>query len=273
MKVSCVIACSLVASTLAFWSRPVAAQHHKPAVHAGAGQAHMPQGNPQGRSQSAPAMTPQQQKAMQKQMEVMMQEEMKQQEQMYKMQQQQKWMNTQKHNKALGKSYDPKYDQMVESQSANNHTNAKKGKEKTAEHERLQASEAKEHAKLLAVGSAHKLPLAQDQSSISLLRTVHRKLQTADHDYDGHRMQAIHHISAALKHLGSPVVSVGTSQNSVGNKLNQSASDAVLSDALVKLRIVENHLSSKTSTAVHHGSARTEVASSLHELHTALNVR
>ena len=50
-------------------------------------------------------------------------------------------------------------------------------------------------------------------------------------------------------------------------------SDTILRDALMKLHIVETHLSSKTATAAHHGSARTAVGASIQELHTALAIR
>jgi len=316
MRASCVIGSSLLVLALSFWSRPVAAQHQKPAGHAGAGQVHVPQGHPGGNSGMMPAPSPAQEREMQRQMQAMMQEQMKQQEQMMKMHQQayeqhmqkfrdfaasnggpssqgqgssasgmpsspaamQHWLSTQKHNKALKKPYDSQYDQYLEFHKANQAQAKTKTKTKAA------ATEANEETKLhhsvhaLAVGSAIRLPLAQDQPSLSLLRTVHRKLQTADHDYDGHRVNAMHHISSAIHHLTSTAPYVGTSQTNVGTSpssgsMPQSHSDAILRDALLKLNTVENHLSGITSLAAHHANARTAVAASIQELHTALSIR
>jgi hypothetical protein len=47
---------------------------------------------------------------------------------------------------------------------------------------------------------AKKAGADHDQESISLLHAVYQKLHEADHDYDGHRLEAMRHTGAALGH-------------------------------------------------------------------------
>jgi hypothetical protein len=294
MKMSSLMDFGLPLVSLLLWSHTGAAQHH-PAAHKARPTAAIP--HPQRSVQGGGGMTqpsPAMQRQMQKQMQAMMQEQMKQQEQMLKAQQQtheqhmlrfrewaaanglpssqgqgngagelpssraalQNWLRTQKHNKATGKSYDPQYDQYLAFQKEHH------GKAKTS------ASGA------TALTKHQSLPRTagiSTNASISLLRTVHLKLQTADHDYDGHRVRAMHHIGSALDHLGSssPPTS-GTSQTS--GSLAQAQSDAILQDALSKLQIVHSQLS--TNGAIHqHAGAEGAVSSAMRELHIALNIR
>jgi hypothetical protein len=118
--------------------------------------------------------------------------------------------------------------------------------------------------------NASRLPLAADQGIISLLRTSHTKLRGADHDYQGHRAQAMHHLTAALRHLGA----TSLLDSNVGLGLEdrpQAQSDRILHEAIIHLDTVEASLRSKG--AAHHTQARTSVAEAIRELHIALNIR
>ena len=98
---------------------------------------------------------------------------------------------------------------------------------------------------------AHKLPLATDEGDISLLHTVHLSLGGADHDYQGHRIRAMEHVSAALRHLGAPF-DLNTSFGPGAGNRSQAQSDQVLRDAISQLRNVESSLGRATSTDAHH---------------------
>ena len=137
------------------------------------------------------------------------------------------WAATQQKRKAQGKSYEPLYDHFrsfagsMKSSGAGGHggQSAKSGhaqatkernekKSNTAEDARKEADRAKRDAtkreeKTAKTRAEERRPLARDQVSISLLKIVHKKLQEADHDYQGHRVKAMGHVSQALHHLGS----------------------------------------------------------------------
>jgi len=141
--------------------------------------------------------------------------------------------------------------------------------DKTRQHTR-ERSTLKNHAR--EADAVHKLPLAADRGTISLLRTVHSKLQRADADYQGHRVRAMDHVASALRHLGwsSPVS--GMFAASSGN-LPQGKSDQILRDAIVQLNITEKNLGTGTTGAEHHRNAHVAVAEAIRELHVALNIR
>jgi hypothetical protein len=113
---------------------------------------------------------------------------------------------------------------------------------------------------------------ASDQSIISLLRTTHTRLKEADHDYGGHRVKSMEHITGALRDLGSSTPLGSVSPASAGN-LAQSRSDEILRDALFQLRNTETSLGSGTDRAERHHRARSAVAHAISELETALRVR
>ena len=113
---------------------------------------------------------------------------------------------------------------------------------------------------------------ASDQSIISLLRTTHTRLKEADHDYGGHRVKSMEHITGALRDLGSSTPLGSVSPASAGN-LTQSRSDEILRDALFQLRNTETSLGSGTDRAERHHRARSAVAHAISELETALRVR
>jgi hypothetical protein len=129
----------------------------------------------------------------------------------------------------------------------------------------------KNHSK--DANAASKRKLAADQRSVSLLRTVHNKLRVADHDYQGHRVRAMNHISSALEHLGSPAFNSDSAQHFGLGNLPQSKSDEILRDALIHLKTAESELTSGTNHPAYHGNARSKVAEAIGELHVALNIR
>jgi hypothetical protein len=120
--------------------------------------------------------------------------------------------------------------------------------------------------------NASKTHVASDQSIISLLRTTHTRLEGADHDYSGHRVNAMRHIASAVQDLGSTTPLGSISLASTGN-LAQTQSDRILRDALVHLKSTETSLGSGTDRAERHHRARTAVAHAIRELETALQVR
>ncbi len=206
------------------------------------------------------------------------------------------WAATQKKRKSQGKSYDPLYDQFrsfagamspggagapegqaakaIPTQSAMGENEKKSGKAEDARKEAAQAKRAtvEGEEKARRTRAAEKRPLVQDQASVSLLRTVHVKLQEADHDYEGHRVRALHHVSEALHHLSSSAPAGLGSGPSLGN-LPQAQSDGILRDSLQKLRNAESHLGSLSSGAPHRSRARSALGRAIRELEIALRIR
>jgi hypothetical protein len=111
-----------------------------------------------------------------------------------------------------------------------------------------------------------------DPGIISLLRTSHTQLEKADHDYAGHRVNAMRHIASAVQDLGSTTPLNSISLVSTGS-LAQAQSNGILRDALVHLRYTESSLATGTNRTEHHHQARTAVAHAIRELETALRVR
>ncbi len=98
---------------------------------------------------------------------------------------------------------------------------------------------------------------------------VHTKLQEADHDYNGQRVQALHRVNEALHILGGSAPPNVAAAASLGN-LSQGQSDGILRDSIHKLRVVEGHLG---SSAPHHHQARIAVGEAIHHLEVALRIR
>jgi hypothetical protein len=149
--------------------------------------------------------------------------------------------------------------------SANNqaHETKKTQNHKELEHRREAARKAQTNTRL---------PLAADQGAIGHLRTAHNKLREADHDYAGHRVRAMEHVSAAIRSL-HPTLDQGSFGGfGIGN-MPQSQSDQILRDAMVKLQIAQSSLPSGTNRAAHHESAHRSVTEAIRELHLALNTR
>jgi len=155
-----------------------------------------------------------------------------------------------------------------------NHSNGKTGKQAAAvarETERQKDRKSHQSQALRSPGTT-KLPLAADQGTISLLRTVHTKLRGADHDYQGHRVRAMSHVASAIRSL-HPSSALNTNVTAGQGNLPQAQSDEILRNALVHLSTAETSLGTGTNGAAHHRNARTSVAEAIHELHTALEIR
>lgn len=198
-----------------------------------------------------------------------------------------RWAAAQKKNKAQGKSYDPLYDHFRsfagEAEGSNGRgTHSKKGSAAAAQGTNKQnaAHEAKAKAEHQAREAAREAAArksqthtrsttAQDQAKVSMLRTVHTRLAEADHDYNGHRVQAMHEVRRALEHLGGSNPGGIGGGSSLGN-MPQSQSDGVLRDSLLKLKVVHGQLAS--GAAPHHAQARVAVAEAIRHLEGALRV-
>ncbi len=111
--------------------------------------------------------------------------------------------------------------------------------------------------------------LGPDHEAIRLLRGVHERLHKADADYAGHRVRAMEHITAALRHLGAPPLLDSIPLVSGGNR-PQWESDQILRDAIRSLNRVEGMLGTGAGNATHDHSARASVAEAVSELHLAL---
>ncbi len=212
------------------------------------------------------------------------------------------WANTQKQRKAQKKKYDPLYDHFRSFADSMNARDAgagkgRNGKASLAESEKDRNEKKSREAELARKEAgkgkrdsvkhgenARRNPaqgkhlLAQDQTSVNLLRTVHGKLREADHDYQGHRVRAMHHVGEALQHLGSSAPAGLGSVTSLGSgmgfgNLPQTQSDGVLRDSLQKVRTVESQLGSRSNAAAHHSRARASLGQAIRELETALRIR
>jgi hypothetical protein len=181
----------------------------------------------------------------------------------------QKWAHTQQQKKAHKQSYDPAYDDYQQYQAGQK---TAKSAAQTAQAQKKAA--AKAHAataaaKPVPTTASARLPLAQDQPMIGMLRTIHAELDRADATYDGNRFAAMGHIHNALRHLGSSGLSPGDSDNGAGH-MPQSESDAILKGASASLGRVATQLSS--AGAEHHSRALHEVHEAIRRLHTALQI-
>ena len=120
--------------------------------------------------------------------------------------------------------------------------------------------------------AASKRPLATDQAAISMLKTAQMKLSKADHDYAGHRVQAMRHVAHALDHLTGSFLFDEHAVSGFGN-LAQAESDRLVREAEGHLNFIENTLRARTNSLEHHQSARTSVAEAIRELRIALTIR
>lgn len=129
--------------------------------------------------------------------------------------------------------------------------------------------------KTMAVANANhtRLPLAQDQPIIGQLRTLHQALLAADADYDGHCVQAMHHLHKATRHLSGADTLEGDYRFGGTMTMTQEESDQLLNNTAAKLKRVEAELASRPGNAAHHTQARAEVAHAIREIHTALKIR
>ena len=181
----------------------------------------------------------------------------------------QKWAHAQQQKKAHKQSYDPAFDDYQQYQagqkSARSASQAAQTQKKAAS-----KAHAATAAKPVPTTASARLPSAQDQPMIGLLRTIHANLDRADATYDGNRIAAMGHIHNALRHLGSSVLSPGDSDFGAGH-MPQSESDAILKGASAGLDRVAAQLSSHPA-AEHHTRALREVHDAIRRLHTALQI-
>lgn len=127
---------------------------------------------------------------------------------------------------------------------------------------------------------------------VTQLHSTLTMLAQADHDYNGHRVRAMHHIGTAIRSLqpaaarsgqGNPAAAYVNNRNGNANaagagngtgkgKMPQAASDQHLRQSLQALGTVESHLTNFGSTQ-HHVRARNSVQQAMSELNVALNIR
>jgi hypothetical protein len=137
---------------------------------------------------------------------------------------------------------------------------------------------------------------------VSRLRSVHSTLARVDHNYQGHRVRAMHSISMAIRQLshrsmvygGSGFAPVGAAgrngaagrvgglANANGNgnngnrpatRLTQAQADSRMSHALRTTQGIHRQLSYQGTYSQGHSRARAHVAHAMREMNTALTVR
>jgi hypothetical protein len=134
---------------------------------------------------------------------------------------------------------------------------------------------------------------------VSRLRSVHASLARIDHDYQGHRVRAMHAISMAIRQLshgsmrngGMGVTSGmnngramgmrqgggGANNNNAGARrrqpMTQAQSDAIMSQDLRILQGINMQTSSQGNNNAGHGQARGHIQRAVHELNVALSIR
>lgn len=158
----------------------------------------------------------------------------------------------------------------VGNQTKQERENEAKEKEAAASKKRHELERSLHHNEKNAI--AHNRGLqGSDQSTISLLNTAMGKLRSADHDYAGHRVEAMRHVARALEHLTGSYAFNASGVSGAGN-LPQTESDRLLREAENHLRTIENTLRTRTNSLEHHHNARASVAEAIRELHIALRI-
>jgi hypothetical protein len=133
-----------------------------------------------------------------------------------------------------------------------------------------------------------------NRAIVSRLRSVHSSLARIDHDYQGHRIRAMHAISLAIRQLSHRAMGysgAGVAPGMVnragmgmrrsvlggagggGQRLPQAQSDARMSQALRTLQGVEMQLTNLASNTLGQTRARGYVGQAIHELNVALSIR
>ncbi len=121
---------------------------------------------------------------------------------------------------------------------------------------------------------------------VSSLHSVVGRLHQADHDYDGHRVQAIHQLEQAVHTLNGGTnghhatgvnagIGKGTGTGKGGtSRLSQAESDAHLRQAHQELMQLESWMSNGGGTmTAHHQQAHGHIQQALQHLNTALATR
>lgn len=132
---------------------------------------------------------------------------------------------------------------------------------------------------------------SSNRSLVARLRSVHSSLARIDHDYQGHRVQAMRSISSAVRALshrsgraGATNRTVALNGNANGNLRNragrngaqrmpQAQSDARMSQALRTTQGIHLQMGNQLSSSRAIGTARTHLTRSIREMQTALAVR
>jgi len=135
---------------------------------------------------------------------------------------------------------------------------------------------------------------------VSRLRSVHASLARIDHDYQGHRVRAMHHISMAVRQLShrsmiysgsgfsggrNNVLNTGLGRRTGGlnggagaggrrtRPLSQAQSDARMGQAMRTLQGIGMQLTSQGSSNSGHARARGHLQRATHEMGVALSIR
>jgi hypothetical protein len=133
-----------------------------------------------------------------------------------------------------------------------------------------------------------------NRAIVARLRSVHRNLARIDHDYQGHRVRAMHSIAMAIRQLShrsmvyrgtgfaqgmNNGLAMGMPRRGVGaggrrpQRMPQAQSDARMNQALRTLQGVNMQLTSQGSNTYGHARARGHVQHAIRELNTALAIR
>jgi hypothetical protein len=135
-----------------------------------------------------------------------------------------------------------------------------------------------------------------NRAVVARLRSAHASLARVDHDYQGHRVRAMHQISMAIRQLthrsmvyrntgfaggmnngmAMKRLQGGRGGNGNGNRaqrMPQAQSDARMGQAMRTLEGVNMQLSSQGTNTTGHARARGHVQHAIRELNTALSIR
>ncbi len=105
------------------------------------------------------------------------------------------------------------------------------------------------------------------EAAVKQLHEIKVLLESADHDYKGHRVAAIRDINAAIRDLGGH----GKGTGGGGNREPQKLSDDQLKTAVADLAAIEKKLAASTHPQA--ATAAAAVASAIKELEAALMIR
>lgn len=118
---------------------------------------------------------------------------------------------------------------------------------------------------------------AQTGPLIAELHAAKHLLQSAKHDYEGHRARAVHHITVAIRALESHHGSAGghpprTNGNSnPGKGENQAQSDALLRQSLALLETLPQKV--RNTKGAHHAKSAHAILAAIQEVQIALKIK
>jgi hypothetical protein len=105
------------------------------------------------------------------------------------------------------------------------------------------------------------------EAAVKKLHEIKLLLESADHDYKGHRVAAIRHLNTAIRELGGHAKGAGGG----GNVEPQKLSDDQLKAAVVDLAAIDKKLAGSMHPRA--AAAAVAVAGAIKELETALMIR